>query len=228
MKQENPKIEAAFVHLAAESRNLIQALRDLTKDLPITDLMTFQQQTKAVQIYLLEEYLERFPDLQLSRPQFDELLHILRSKANYHHLLKNGYMLEKDYHCFSIYKIQPETDGQQAKIVIESEGIFLYGSYIFALNQPLENADQILYFSSDEPITLRGRQEGDTILSNGVHKKLRRWFIDQKVPQKSRQKAIIIEQAGEIYGIANLASSDLSKSLKNGIIKATLYIKMKE
>lgn len=228
LKQENPKIEAAFVHLAAESRNLIQALRDLTKDLPITDLMTFQQQTKAVQIYLLEEYLERFPDLQLSRPQFDELLHILRSKANYHHLLKNGYMLEKDYHCFSIYKIQPETDGQQAKIVIESEGIFLYGSYIFALNQPLENADQILYFSSDEPITLRGRQEGDTILSNGVHKKLRRWFIDQKVPQKSRQKAIIIEQAGEIYGIANLASSDLSKSLKNGIIKTTLYIKMKE
>lgn len=228
LKKENPKIEAAFVHLAAESRNLIQALRDLTKDLPITDLMTFQQQTKAVQIYLLEEYLERFPDLQLSRPQFDELLHILRSKTNYHHLLKNGYMLEKDYHCFSIYKIQPETDGQQAKIVIESEGIFLYGSYIFALNQPLENADQILYFSSDEPITLRGRQEGDTILSNGVHKKLRRWFIDQKVPQKSRQKAIIIEQAGEIYGIANLASSDLSKSLKNGIIKATLYIKMKE
>ncbi|BDD39754.1 tRNA lysidine(34) synthetase TilS [Streptococcus ruminantium] len=228
LKQENPKIEAAFVHLAAESGNLVQALRDLTKDLPITDLMTFQQQTKAVQIYLLEEYLERFPDLQLSRPQFDELLHILRSKANYHHLLKNGYMLEKDYHCFSIYKIQPETDGQQAKIVIESEGIFLYGSYIFALNQPLENADQILYFSSDEPITLRGRQEGDTILSNGVHKKLRRWFIDQKVPQKSRQKAIIIEQAGEIYGIANLASSDLSKSLKNGIIKATLYIKMKE
>ncbi|WP_156009473.1 tRNA lysidine(34) synthetase TilS [Streptococcus ruminantium] len=228
LKKENPKIEAALVYLAAESGNLVQALRDLTKDLPITDLMTFQQQTKAVQIYLLEEYLERFPDLQLSRPQFDELLHILRSKANYHHLLKNGYMLEKDYHCFSIYKIQPETDGQQAKIVIESEGIFLYGSYIFALNQPLENADQILYFSSDEPITLRGRQEGDTILSNGVHKKLRRWFIDQKVPQKSRQKAIIIEQAGEIYGIANLASSDLSKSLKNGIIKATLYIKMKE
>ncbi|HFU4006790.1 TPA: tRNA lysidine(34) synthetase TilS, partial [Streptococcus suis] len=96
------------------------------------------------------------------------------------------------------------------------------------LNHPLENAEQILHFPSEVPIRLRGRQTGDTILINGVNKKLRRWFIDNKIPQQIRQEAVIIEQAGEIYGIANLASSDLSKSIKNDIIKATLYIKMKE
>ncbi|HGL8787068.1 TPA: tRNA lysidine(34) synthetase TilS, partial [Streptococcus suis] len=63
---------------------------------------------------------------------------------------------------------------------------------------------------------------------NGVNKKLRRWFIDNKISQKVRQNALIIEQNGEIYGITNLVSSDLSKSVKNDIIKATLYIKMKE
>lgn len=228
LKQENPKIELALNNLAGDTRNLLQALRDLTKDLSVTDLISFRQQTQAVQRYLLEEYLEGFPDLQLSRSQFDEVLHILQSKANYKHLLKNNYVLEKDYHSFTIDKIGPQTDEQIESIMIESEGIFSYGSYIFSLNQPLEDAEQVLHFPSHLPILVRGRQAGDTIRINGVTKKLRRWFIDNKIPQKVRQEAIIIEQAGEIYGIANLASSDLSKSIKNDIIKATLYIKMKE
>ncbi|HFR3977614.1 TPA: tRNA lysidine(34) synthetase TilS [Streptococcus suis] len=227
-KQENPKVELAVNNLATDTRNLLQALRDLTEDLSVTDLTSFRQQTQAVQRYLLEEYLEGFPDLQLSRSQFDEVLHILQSKANYKHLLKNNYILEKDYHSFTIDKIGPQTDEQIEPIMIESEGIFSYGSYIFSLNHPMGDAEQVLHFPSHLPIILRGRQAGDTIRINGVTKKLRRWFIDNKIPQKVRQEAVVIEQAGKIYGIANLASSDLSKSIKNDIIKATLYIKMKE
>lgn len=228
LKQENPKIELALNNLATDTRNLLQALRDLTKDLCVTDLTSFRQQTQAVQRYLLEEYLEGFPDLQLSRPQFNELLHILQTKANYRHLLKNNYILEKEYDSFKIYKIGPQTDEQIEPIMIESEGIFSYGSYIFSLNHPMEDAEQVLHFPSHLPILVRRRQAGDTIRINGVTKKLRRWFIDNKIPQKVRQEAVVIEQAGKIYGIANLASSDLSKSIKNDIIKATLYIKMKE
>lgn len=228
LKQENPKIELALNNLATDTRNLLQALRDLTKDLSVTDLTSFRQQTQAVQRYLLEEYLEGFSDLQLSRSQFDEVLHILQSKANYKHLLKNNYVLEKDYHRFTIDKIGPQTDEQIEPIMIESEGIFSYGSYIFSLNHPMADAEQVLHFPSHLPILVRGRQAGDTIRINGVTKKLRRWFIDNKIPQKVRQEAVVIEQAGEIYGIVNLASSDLSKSIKNDIIKATLYIKMKE
>lgn len=228
LKQENPKIELALNNLADDTRNLLQALRDLTKDLSVTDLTSFRQQTQAVQRYLLEEYVEGFPDLQLSRSQFDEVLHILQTKANYKHLLKNNYVLEKDYYRFTIDKIGPQTDEQLEPIMIESEGIFSYGSYIFSLNHPMEDAEQVLHFPSHLPILVRGRQAGDTIRINGVTKKLRRWFIDNKIPQKVRQEAVVIEQAGKIYGIANLASSDLSKSIKNDIIKATLYIKMKE
>lgn len=228
LKQENPKVERALNNLADDTSNLLQALRDLTKDLSVTDLTSFRQQTQAVQRYLLEEYLEGFPDLQLSRSQFDEVLHILQSKANYKHLLKNNYVLEKDYYRFTIDKIGPQTDEQLEPIMIESEGIFSYGSYIFSLNHPMEDAEQVLHFPSHLSILVRGRQAGDTIRINGVTKKLRRWFIDNKIPQKVRQEAVVIEQAGKIYGIANLASSDLSKSIKNDIIKATLYIKMKE
>ncbi|MFX3699413.1 tRNA lysidine(34) synthetase TilS, partial [Streptococcus suis] len=74
-----------------------------------------------------------------------------------------------------------------------------YGSYIFSLNHPLEEADSILYFHTENPIVVRRRQAGDNILINGVNKKLRRWFIDNKISQKVLQNALIIEQYGEIY-----------------------------
>ncbi|HFI0601930.1 TPA: tRNA lysidine(34) synthetase TilS [Streptococcus suis] len=228
LRQENPQLDKNLLQLASESQQLVQALRDLTKDVEITNLQHFQQQTQAVQSFLLEEYLEQFPDLQLTAAQFDQVLHILRSKSNYRHSLKNGYQLEKDYHQFCISKIQPQTDEALAPLVIESDGIFTYGDYLFSLNQPLEDAQQILYLQPDSPITLRSRQAGDSILINGVQKKLRRWFIDQKIPQQVRQEAIVVQQAEKIYGIANLLITDLSKSAKNGIMKAILYIKQKE
>ncbi len=78
-------------------------------------------------------------------------------------------MLEKDYHRFQIYKIGPETDSQPEKIMIESEGFFLRFIY-FSLNHPLEEADSILYFPTENPIVVRRRQAGDTILINGVNK----------------------------------------------------------
>lgn len=227
-KSENPQVETALIHLARDAGLLVQALHDLTEKIEVTNMTVFSQQTEPVQRYLLEDYLEKFPDLQLSRPQFEQVLHILLTKANYLHPLKNGYVLEKDYQRFQIYKIQPETDGQLDRIVIKSDGIFTYGPYQLSLNVPLDNADQIIYFPSDDPIILRSRQAGDSLLINGIHKKVRRWFIDQKIPQGQRQNALIIEQSGKIYGIANLTTTDLSILAKNGTIKATLYIKMKE
>lgn len=228
IKKENPQIEGALLQLAEESQQLFQALRGLTKDIDVTDVSVFQQQEEAVQLFLLEDYLTHFPELQITRSQFNQLLHILRSKANYSHEIKAGYALEKDYRRFCIRKIQPKSDMKPASVMIESEGVLSYQNYLFSLNVPLENAKQVIYLTKDSPIVLRTRKKGDWMLVNGVRKKLRRWFIDEKISKKDREQAIIIEQDEDIYGIANLVSSDLSKLAKNDIIKNTLYIKMKE
>lgn len=227
-QKENPNITSALNQLADESQLFVQALNDLTKHIEPTQLEVFKKQTEAVQSFLLQNYLERFTDLKLSKSQFSQVLHILQTKANYLQPLKNGYLLEKDYQTFKIYKIQPETDRQTEEVVIKSEGIFDYGSYIFSLGQPIKNAEQVLHFPVDSPIILRRRKNGDRILINGIFKKLRRLFIDNKISQRNRDEAVIIEQNSTIYGIATIATSDLSKFLKNDIIKATLYIKIKE
>ena len=58
----------------------------------------------------------------------------------------------------------------------------------------------------------------------GHHKKLRRLFIDRKIPFKEREKAIIVEQNQQILAIVNIAISDLSKELKSDIMSTVLYI----
>jgi len=62
-------------------------------------------------------------------------------------------------------------------------------------------------------------------LLNGHHKKIRRYFIDNKYSLQERQQAIIVEQKGEIFAIAGIVTSDLSKYLKHDIMKDILYIK---
>ena len=112
--------------------------------------------------------------------------------------------------------------------MIESEGIVEFGKAIFSLEQELPDADQLFYVDKEGPIRIRYRKPGDKVLIRGIHKKLRRFFIDEKISKDQRQDAIIIEQNKKILGVANLVTSDLSKSLKNDIMKAKLYIKMKE
>lgn len=226
--KENPRLPASLLHLGEEAALMREAIKELTASLDVTNVQQFQQQSPAVQSVLLQQYLESFPDLQVTRAQFAEIWKIVSTKANYQHYLKNGYYLFKDYRTMRISKIQPQTDSQIPHYVLQSDGIFPIGDYLFAYNTPLEGASQCLYFNNRQPITVRLRQAGDRIRLNGVEKKVSRYFIDQKIPKIDRDRALVIEQEDKIYGIATIATSDLSKSLKNDIIKSTLYIKRKE
>ena len=228
LEKENPQFSHYLLELGQENAQLFQALQDLTKDINTTSVPIFRKQSPAVQVFLLQDYLATFPDLQVSKAQFKEILTILQTKSNYYHPLNHHYCLIKDYNQFEIFKILPETDENEREYVIESEGIFEFGGIIFSLNRDLPNANQVLWVDKHQPIRLRYRKAGDTILLNGIQKKLRRYFIDQKVPAKKRQEAIIIEQYKTILGVANQVTSDLSKSVKNDIMKTKLYIKTKE
>ncbi len=73
-------------------------------------------------------------------------------------------------------------------------------------------------------IRIRGRKPSDVIRLNGHRKKLRRLFIDLKIPIEKRKTAPIIEQFGEIVSILGIATSDLSKNTKNDIMNTVLYI----
>ena len=77
---------------------------------------------------------------------------------------------------------------------------------------------------NNHPVFIRPRKRGDRILMNGHHRKISRLLINQKIPLNQRNNLVVLEQDKQILAIPEIAISDLSKELKNGIMKDTIYI----
>ena len=223
LSQENPKIKEHLCLLAEEISLMKQALGELTKDITITDLSVFQQQSDPVQLFLLQNYLDSFPDLQLSKGQFNQLISYLRKNGSGKIPLKNGYELVKT---------------QTSCLIRKEEAISLSPSCLLEFGKSVEFEDYTLTFSefndvsntdaisiwSDAPIVIRHRKEGDKIDLGSHHKKLRRLFIDNKILEKDRQKAIIGEQDGQIIFLYVAGRLYLKKRPENAILYGTVVI----
>ncbi|RSJ09783.1 tRNA(Ile)-lysidine synthase [Streptococcus sp. BCA20] len=110
-------------------------------------------------------------------------------------------------------------------ILLKYNAIVEYGNYRFSFGKELHGTEiQEVFVSRETEIILRRRREQDKIFLNQHYKKLRRYFIDQKIPIDQRKNAVIIEQNGEIIAIAGIVTSNLSKSQKNDIMYNKLYI----
>ena len=223
LSQENPKIKEHLCLLAEEIGLMEQALGELTKDISITDLSVFQQQSDAVQLFLLQNYLDSFPDLQLSKGQFNQLISYLRKNASGKMPLKNGYELVKTQTYFLIRK--------EASISLSPPCLLEFGKSVefedytltFSEFNDVSNTDAISIWS-DAPIVIRHRKEGDKIDLGSHHKKLRRLFIDNKILEKDRQKAIVGEQDGHIIFLYVAGRLYLKKKPENAILYGTVVI----
>ena len=223
LSQENPKIKEHLCLLAEEIGLMEQALGELTKDITITDLSVFQQQSDAVQLFLLQNYLDSFPDLQLSKGQFNQLISYLRKNASGKMPLKNGYELVKTQTYFLIRK--------KASISLSPPCLLEFGKSVefedytltFSEFNDVSNTDAISIWS-DAPIVIRHRKEGDKIDLGSHHKKLRRLFIDNKILEKDRQKAIVGEQDGHIIFLYVAGRLYLKKRPENAILYGTVVI----
>ena len=223
LSQENPKIKEHLCLLAEEIGLMEQALGELTKDISITDLSVFQQQSDAVQLFLLQNYLDSFPDLQLSKGQFNQLISYLRKNGSGKIPLKNGYELVKTQTYFLIRK--------EASISLSPPCLLEFGKSVefedytltFSEFNDVSNSDTISIWS-DSPIVIRHRKEGDKIDLGSHHKKLRRLFIDNKILEKDRQKAIIGEQDGQIIFLYVAGRLYLKKRPENAILYGTVVI----
>ena len=223
LSQENPKIKEHLCLLAEEIGLMEQALGELTKDISITDLSVFQQQSDAVQLFLLQNYLDSFPDLKLSKGQFNQLISYLRKNASGKMPLKNGYELVKTQTYFLIRK--EESISLSSPCLLEFGKSVEFEDYTLSFSEfnDVSNSDTISIWS-DSPIVIRHRKEGDKIDLGSHHKKLRRLFIDNKILEKDRQKAIVGEQDGHIIFLYVAGRLYLKKRPENAILYGTVVI----
>lgn len=225
LEKENPQFKNHLLEMGAEFDRVYSLLDQAYQDFDIENLPQFKAAGKELQIYLLEKYLLKFPDLAISKQQFQEVLKILTSKANYQGKLKNGYFLYKDYSNWSIQKISPEAHVVPESYMLEYGNTLETGAFRFSFGiEPAGKIDDILYVSRETPLLLRNRKEGDVILLGGHHKKINRYFIDKKVPTKDRDQAVLILQNDQLLGIAGMLAGDLSRQAKHDIMKDKLYI----
>ena len=223
LSQENPKIKEHLCLLAEEIGLMEQALGELTKDISITDLSVFQQQSDAVQLFLLQNYLDSFPDLQLSKGQFNQLISYLRKNVSGKIPLKNGYELVKTQTSFLIRKEEAISLSPPCLLEFGKSVEFEDYTLTFSEFNDVSNTDAISIWS-DAPIVIRHRKEGDKIDLGSHHKKLRRLFIDNKILEKDRQKAIIGEQDGQIIFLYVAGRLYLKKRPENAILYGTVVI----
>lgn len=220
LEKENPQFSHHLQILARENLYLQEVLSELTQDMTATDLLFFQSQSKALQHFLLQNYLENFDDLQLGKSQFEQILSLLKDKNSYHIYLKSGYFLKKTDFTFNISKIIPKTDSSMESKVLEYQGSLAYQGFQFHFKE----GEQGIPLNSLSPIILRGRQAGDKIYLGTFSKKIRRLLIDEKIPLEERQHVIIGEQDDEIIFVQTRKNLYLRKSYESDTMKVVLLI----
>ena len=225
LEKENIQLKRAFLEFGKEVFDYQIALTELSQTVNVEDLTQFLSFSEATQRVLLQQYLSCFADLNVTREQFQQVHHILRTKSQYRHRLKNGYELVKEYQHFKICKIRPKSDEKSSDCVLDYQNQVHYEGYLFSFGIPLKGENvQKINVSRETSLILRHRQPGDYLIIDGHRKKLRRLFIDLKIPKEKREKAIIIEQFGKICSVLGIEISDLSKKMKNDIMNTVLYI----
>ena len=225
LEKENVQVKKAILEFGKEVSDYQIALAELSQAVDVEDLTQFLSFSEATQGVLLQQYFSRFADLNVTREQFQEIHHILKTKSQYRHNIKNGYELIKEYQHFQISKIRPKSDEKSSECVLNYQNQVFYEGFLFSFGIPLkgENIQQI-NVSRETSLILRHRQLGDYLIINGHRKKVRRLFIDLKIPAEKRKNAIIVEQFGQIYSILGIELSDLSIKMKNDIMNTVLYI----
>ncbi|WP_338976354.1 tRNA lysidine(34) synthetase TilS [Lactococcus petauri] len=212
LTQENPQFSEAIVSMSQEITLAFSVIKDKIAELEIIkdeiNLKLFLRQSRALQHFILQEYLEKFPDLQVSKAKFSELLWIIERPQQYRSELSSAYFFVKNDQYFMIVPNQPFP---KKEIEIRE-------------NDPKDASFMRVDLPMEGEIEIRKRQPGDYILINGHHKKLRKFFIEQHVPLEKRENLLILVEK-DIYAITDLTVSDLSKSLKNDKMKRTLWVK---
>ena len=212
LTQENPQFSEAIVSMSQEITLAFSVIKDKIAELEIIkdeiNLKLFFLFSRALQHFILQEYLEKFPDLQVSKAKFSELLWIIERPQQYRSELSNAYFFVKNDQYFMIVPNQPFPK-KEIEIMEDDPK----DASFMRVDLPMEGE-----------IEIRKRQPGDYILINGHHKKLRKFFIEQHVPLEKRENLLILVEK-DIYAITDLTVSDLSKALKNDKMKRTLWVK---
>lgn len=208
-------------------------------------LQVIQEESDAFQQFFLMAFFQATlvkENIQINQRQLTQILSVLNNPEPQSIVsLEKGWQFIKSYEIVRLEKKKKTpTKVTEHALALESglflsetEWIGLTGDNSLKIPKELDNwREEVLLVPATVavPFTVRHRKEGDKIkLHQGLTKKLRRIFIDQKVPNNLREQAwVVVTKYEEIIWVPGFANSYLSIPQETDKIHYRLLFKTKE
>ena len=194
----------------------------------------FVKESPLWQRILLERYLE-VKGLEIKETQVQQILAMLNDKKKpqakidlnekfefYHEYLEMGIRIKNSI-SFNLEE-NFELKLNQWHSLEEGKKIGL-----FKINEmELMPGDEILVVEDNENWVIRHRQPGDSLKMSFGNQKIKKIFIDKKVPSEQRNKSwLITKNKNEVYWILETKKTDLSLAPQNAKIHYILVFRKK-
>jgi tRNA(Ile)-lysidine synthase len=116
-------------------------------------------------------------------------------------------------------------------IITQKRKIFETNIIKYEKNEPIPKSSCVKWFDYDKienAVVIRNRKEGDVIQINasGGRKKLKDYFIDQKIPQKQRDSQLLITDGNHVMWIPGDGERMSEKYKVDAATKNVLLMKM--
>ncbi|MGG5343020.1 tRNA lysidine(34) synthetase TilS [Enterococcus sp. AZ192] len=208
-------------------------------------LQELKQEEKSVQFFFIQQFLQQTlvsQKIKVSQKQVQQLLALVNdSKPQMTADLEQDWQMIKEYDIAYLRKKTLPLEKEVFSLNI-GEQLFLSENEWICLEQIGADAEQpekirnwqelSLTISSEVllPLSIRHRKEGDRIaLTPKLTKRVKRLFIDQKIPNSIREKTwLILSSTGEIIWMPKFANSHLSIPKETDKILYRLLYKTKE
>lgn len=180
------------------------------------DLSKFDRLEDFYQKRLLRKAISKLKNnlKDISKKNIDEFLS-LRTLASGKKIIKDDLEFIKNYKTYQLSKVENNLNIENFAFLSLDEEINFNGKIIKAtlVNSMGEKNKNIAYFSFDKlkfPLKLRYRKNGDTFKPLGFNhnKKLKDFFIDQKIDRNLRDQIPIILSVDKIIWLAGFRQSE--------------------
>ena len=233
-KEFNPNFLTNINYLIEEVNDFNLYIQNQIEELSIgnkLDLTILKKYDSFIRKRVYKEFLKKY-EIQMNRTKFDNIDKIIFTGGTKEINLNDNYTLVKEYDFIYIKEKKVE-DTRKNKILLEINNKIRYNGYeiqseivsSFKLENNTFNFD---YDKLNNNFFIRTKENGDKFIPFGMttHKKLKKFFIDEKIPKEKRDIMPIILSGNEIILVGNLRGTNLFKVDKN--TKKILLLKVKE
>ncbi len=178
------------------------------------DVNIFRGIAEKYKIYVLYSYLQPLilrSSKVLSKSFLKDLIQQIEDcQSNKKYIIDRKYFLYQEYN-----KLHVEKNEEISYCYYLNKNEEIITPY-FSVNKTGDNKNGIYLADDEYPIMIRNYRDGDEIVLENGHKKLRRWFIDKKVPLSKRKKIpLLFNCQGKLVYIPYLYKDFERKNLQS-------------